>query len=466
MPIWSLTVERLDKLRAQIAGKKAEHDELDALSEKDLWCNDLDDFVAEWENQLRLDAEIQTTIRRMGRRVSKKIGAGKGRRPRDDEDYAEKKPARGPATKVVAKVETKTHQRFAEMFAGKPKPKPKTTPLGSDGPADEDSDDDFALLGKTKPATQERAVKTESVASDAPANGRVKRAAASKAKAWVIEDDDDDDRSESDDDDKMLGDVGAMVKGIGSSLAAPAASANTGRLSLFAMSRPDSSHGSGAAATSSAAHRLKTKPSRTFDLDDHDETNYEMLAKSSPQKAPAKADDVDAFLSDEDDLPLPSKLTTMTTTAKASSVAAKSSKLAPLSGGAAVKKARAPAAAPAAKSKGKAVAAAPKPVHLSPAAKAYAAKKAKETKVKKDAFGFSDDDDDDDDDVVMQERDPSPAPQAKPRGRPARAAATTAKAKKPIYIDDDDDEDEDDSMAVDDEDESGGDDFDMDESDY
>ena len=35
MPIWSLTVERLAKLKAQIAAKKAEHDELDALSEKD-----------------------------------------------------------------------------------------------------------------------------------------------------------------------------------------------------------------------------------------------------------------------------------------------------------------------------------------------------------------------------------------------------------------------------------------------
>ena len=55
MPIWSLTLERLEKLKSMIAAKKAEHDELDALSEKDLWCNDLDEFEAEWEAQLKLD---------------------------------------------------------------------------------------------------------------------------------------------------------------------------------------------------------------------------------------------------------------------------------------------------------------------------------------------------------------------------------------------------------------------------
>lgn len=437
MPIWSLTTERLEKLKSQIAAKKAQHDDLEALSEKDLWCKDLDDFVEEWENQMRLDAEIQTTIRRMGRRVSKKIGAGKARRGRDDDDYVEKKPARGAAPKV-AKVETKTHQRFAEMFSAKPKPKPTTIALATDGHVDDLSDDDFASLGKPK-ASQKPPEPTPAPTEDAANGGRAKRAAATKVKAWVL---DDDDESESDDD-KMLGDVGAMVKGIQASAANNSNSTNNGRLSLFAMSRPESSHGG--AATSALQKSVRPKPSRTFDFDSHDDTNYEMLARPSPQKTNTKADEVDSSLSD-DDFPSGNKLAA---TAKASAAAAPKP---------ATKPRGRPAAAKNKPKDDKPAAAKPKPkqpVTLSPAAKAYAAKRATVPKPKKDVFGFSDDDEDDDD-IVMQEPDSPVRP--KPRGRPARAAATASK-KKPIYIDDDEDED----VDVDGE-ESGGDEFDMDDS--
>lgn len=446
MPIWALTLERLDRLKKQIAAKKAEHDELEGLSEKDLWCKDLDDFLEEWKTQLQLDAEIQTNIRRMGRRVSKKIGAGKGRRARDDDDYNPVKAKTAKAAKAVVKVEPKAHERFASIFgAAKPKAKPVTNDMGNDGPSDapepasDFSDDDFAALSK-KPAKKPSPV--ESV-SDAPAppvtesavNGRTKRAAASKAKTWAMDDDD----SESDDDDKLLGDVGAMVRGIGES----GTNANNGRLSLFAMSRPESSHGN--AASNGLSKGLKAKPSRTFDFDSHDDTNYEMLARSSPAKSPKK-DDVDSFLSD-DDLPV---VTKVTKTAKASSSAAASK--APLSVVPAAKKARGRPAG--AKNKAKdAEPAKSKPVHLSPAAKAYAAKKA--SKPKKPFFS---DDDEDDDDVAMEEP-PSPVV-PKPRGRPARAAAVTK--AKPIYVDD---EDEDDSLMMDGNDDQESDVYAMDDSD-
>src|SRR5690348_7894604 len=101
MPIWSLTLERLEKLKNLIAAKKAEYDELNALSEKDLWVKDLDGFVEEWHTQLKLDEEITTDIRRMGRRVSSKIGAGKGRRAaKDDDDYQPEKKTKPKAPKV------------------------------------------------------------------------------------------------------------------------------------------------------------------------------------------------------------------------------------------------------------------------------------------------------------------------------------------------------------------------------
>ena len=487
MPIWSLTMERLEKLKNQIAAKKAEHDELEARSEKDLWCRDLDDLADEWETQLKLEEEIHTGIRRLGRRVSEKIGAGRGRKGKAaDDDYQPEKKSRQPK---APKVEVKSQQRFMEKFQAKAKPKASST-LGGDGAADDFSDDDFALLGK-KAVKQE--VKEESeppVSISEVTNPRSKRAAAAKSKYVLDEDTDmgsdddfmelgrpaaaqetesvsasasasevaakpskravasrpkslyiDDMESESDDDNK-LGDVGAMVKGIGG-----ASSGNNGRLSLFAMSRPE--------AGDVTLPKLKTKASKVnLDFDSHDDTNYEALAMSSPRKS-TKADEIDDFLSD-DDLPPVSKAATA---ARATSSQAGPSKAkAPLSvASAAVKKRGRPAGAknktkddvpaPAAKAPAakkapaKAAAAKPKPVHLSPAAKAYAAKQAKGRRVLSD---------DEDDDLA----DAPPSPVAKPKARPGRAAASKA---KPIVIDDDDsmdldgkDEDSEDAFAMDD----------------
>jgi len=494
MPIWSLTVERLDKLKKQIEAKKAEHDDLESKSEKDLWCKDLDDFVAEWEAQLKLDAEITTTIRRMGRRTSKKIGAGRGRKAKDDDDYIEKKPARAPKASgkpAEKQVPTKSAQRFQEMFNQPTKPSTASTQL--DG--DDLSDDDFAGFGKITSKKESATVHKPDVMSavtDA-SKDRTKRAAVSKSRK-IIDDDDDDDfdddfdiagfgkttskkedsdvdvdlppaapavteatanrakraaaakpkrvidlDSESDgDDDGMLGDVGAMVKGIGK----PAAEATSGRLSLFAMSRPETSHGDNGA---SALPKVRAKPSRTFDFDSHDDTNYEALALSSPRKS-TKADEVDELLSDDDELPVVSKTTTKAS-AKASSSAAPKAPL-----GIAKKGRGRPAGA---KNKPKedkvekvkaTATVAKKPVHLSPMAKAYATKKAKASSKQ---IVLSDDEDED-------EVDAPDSPIAKPRvARPGRAAAAK---KKPAYFDDDDE----------DEDSFGGgkdsDDFDMDDS--
>ncbi|AEO70781.1 DNA topoisomerase 2-like protein [Thermothielavioides terrestris NRRL 8126] len=455
MPIWSLTNERLEKLKNQIAAKKAEYDELNALSEKDLWVRDLDDFVEEWHTQLKLEEEITTGIRRMGRRTSQKIGAGRGRRPRDDDDYEPEKKTKPKAPKAE-KVETKTHQRFTEKFQAAAKPKSQT----------DLSDDDFALLGK-KAAVKEESEPPASLPDAAGA--RSKRAAAAKPKYVLSDDSDDDDfmdlgkpevkdepesepekvvekparraaakskpsyvdeefgSDSDDDDDKMLGDVGAMVKGIG----VPAtSSSNGGRLSLFAMSRPE--------AGDTSVPRMKTKPSKSniLDSDDHDDTNYEALAMSSPRKS-TKTGDLDDFLSD-DDLPAVTK-----PAAKPAPQTAAAKAKAPLSvvPVAAKKRGRPPGSknkpkggddAPAPKAKAAAASSKPKPAHLSPAAKAYAAKKAKTRKFLSD----------DEDDIVDEPASPA-APAPAPKARPGRAAAAKA---KPIYIDDYED-DEDDSFV-------------------
>ncbi|ODA76301.1 hypothetical protein RJ55_08146 [Drechmeria coniospora] len=447
MPIWSLTAERLNKLNEAIAKKKAEHDELLAKSEKDLWCVDLDEFVVEWENQLAIDAEIQTSIRRMGRRVSKKIGAGgsKVRKAKADDDYEPEKKGKGKAkapTKAPTKVETKSSQRFAEMFSGAPKAKQEPKDEAAAGLSDAFSDDDFAALSRNKPAaaksSQSRSVSRPKDESEEPeAVGRTKRVAASKART-LFEVSSDSDGME-DDDDEMLGDIGAMVKGIGKT-----EEKSGGRLSLYAMNRPESS------GTSSGLPKMKTKASKsTFDVDSIDDTNYEMLAKSSPHKTATKDNDdddvVDDFLSDED-LVVPPKAPSF----KAAAVPAKASTSTASNsdtGLAVVKKARGrPAGAknkPKAEPKAKAKAA-PKATTLSPAAKAYAAKKA----VKKSVLDWDDSDDE------MAADPPSPVA-AKPtaRARPGRAAAV----KRRVVIDEEDsvvqeDDSDDDPFEVDDDD--------------
>ncbi|RDA91634.1 hypothetical protein CP533_0054 [Ophiocordyceps camponoti-saundersi (nom. inval.)] len=427
MPIWSLTLERLEKLRAAIANKKAEHDELEAKSEKDLWCADLDAFTSEWNNQLALDAEIQTNIRRMGRRVSKKIGAGRSRKGKDDDAYEPEKKSRAKAKAAPAavKTETKSAQRFAEMFSAKPKAKKEAAPVVE---ADNFSDDDFAALskGKAPAAPAAAAAKTSQAlpASKAPARTeeRSKRAAASKAKTLFEV------SSDSEDDDQLLGDIGAMVKGIGK----PEADAST-RLSLHAMSRPESSHG--------ALSKLKTKQSKSsFDAEGPDDTNYELLARSSPVKADTKKDLVDSFLSDDEDDDVITKA--------APKAAPKTAAPKADTGLVMVKKARGRPAKSAAEPKAAKTAKATKATMattLSPAAKAYAAKKVAKRPVVSDESDL--------DDVMLS------APPPEPSGRrPGRAAA----ARRPVVIDD---EDEDSSLVLAEEDEDSDDPFEMEEED-
>jgi DNA topoisomerase-2 len=200
------------------------------------------------------------------------------------------------------------------------------------------------------------------------------------------------------------------------------------------MSRPGTSHGDGPSSSSDLSkHNLKTKPSiKTFDLSDEDQTNYELLAKSSPHKAPPAAKKtINSFLSDDDD-PVPISKPSLTAAAKAPTKRGPKPKQ-PL----VAKKVAAPQSKP-------------KPVALSPAAKAYAAKQS-QAQAAKNALS-------EDEDEEMEDVD---APPAKPaaRGRPARAAVAKAKDKKPIYIESDDD---DDRYAAVEDDESEEDDFDED----
>jgi DNA topoisomerase-2 len=329
------------------------------------------------------------------------------------------------------------------MFSSKPKVKkePAANAANVMELSDAFSDDDYAALSRSKSSAP--AVKTsQSPPTEAPDTGRVKRAAAAKVKA-VIDDD-----SESDDD-QMLGDVGALVKGINK----PAGERERGRFSLHAMSRPDSSQGN---TSTSGLSKAKPKSAKAFDFDDDspDDTNYELLAKSSPHKTATKEDHIDSFLSDDEPYVAPAK----PATTKSKPTSTDSEEPAP-AGLATIKKGRGrpaaakskepakPKAAPKATTKATKTAAAKvasrpatKQTTLSPAAKAYAAKKA----VKKSVI-------DDDSDEEMAEPE-SPPPKASSRARPGRAAA----ARRPVVIDDDssvvqpDEDESDDPFEMDD----------------
>ncbi|CAK7215809.1 DNA topoisomerase 2 [Sporothrix curviconia] len=523
MSIYSFTQERLDRLKKQIEAKKEQYDELDAKSEKDLWCTDLDEFSKEWENQLLMDADMRKAINRMGRRVSKKIGAGgggRGRKIKDEDDYVEKKPAR-PKVSAAMKALTapkpveKTSQRFAEMFSAKPKAKPAPSGGiggssssihkvgGADGADDDFSDDDFAALAKPKKAKAAPVSKPAAALglsdddddgemddviptiASAVAGGRAKRAAATKAKTWTLDSDSDLDQ---DDDDAMLGDVGAMVKGIGDSGSSEAktsggggggsdgggGAAANGRLSLFAMSRPETtsqadSSGASASAPSlpKTARAKASSNNKTFDFDSHDDTNYEALALSSPRKSTKGDDDLllSDNLDDDDDgnfgggdfRPASNRSALNSTTLSVGSTLAKKGRGRP---GGAKNKPKEDSAAAAAASKGGKTAAASAATQLSPAAKAYATKKAQ---ARAALFDSDDDSMNDVEEAVVRKpvvkkaaakpaaksatksaaksaAKPAAKAAAKPAGRPARGAA--AAKKKPVYVDSDDDEDD------------------------
>ena len=393
MPIWSLTLERLEKLERAIKAKKAEHDELQAKTEKDLWCADLDEFLVEWDAQEALDAKIKTNIRRMGRRVSKKIGAGKTRKPKAEDDYEPEKKSRGK--KAAPKVETKSSQRFADMFSAKPKLKQEAT----DDDAFDD-DDDFSALSRSKPAAkpapktsaaQSRSLTTSARPSAEPEPAPVKRVAAVSARKFM------DLSSDSDNDDDMLGDIGDLVKGVPKDSAEP-----SGRFGLHGMS-----------STSSDAASKAAPPQ----FDGADEEEDVKPALDGPT--------IDSFLSDDDEDVKPKKKT----------AASKSSAAAAVAGLSDVKKSRGRPAAGKAKGKEPAKAKAePQQTTLSPAAKAYAAKKAS----KKPTLDDSDED----------EMADSPPPKPAARGRPGRAAA----ARRPIVLDESSLMDDSDPFEVDDDD--------------
>lgn len=476
MPIWSLTKERVEKLLKQIGDMEAEIDTLIGLNKEDLWNRDLDAFIKEWRFQLEDEARIQKKVANMGRRASNKLKIGaKGPAARkrkaqgedpDDSDFGALAAIKKPAVKrVQPKVGLLSHlsplakpKAATDSKANIPGTMAVSKKLDDVQPAKKASDDIWTTLDgasqpssdkavasifqKAKPVAEKRKPAPKKVVSDddeeeeeivRPTMSRKPRAAAKKVPTYNLSD------SDSNGDDLNF-DVGKMVKGIGNGVMDQ--SAGVRPLFSASMSRPGSSAG--------LPKKSSTSTRQTLDLDG-DDTDYSKLAPPPASKRGISVTAKSAVPSDDDmddvddfhaSIPSPPP---------------KVSKISRAPKAAAPKPAKAKGSAPAVKKTSHASLQEPKKMPLSPAAKAYAAKRAKnaavlvsdndDDEVEKAANEIMDegedsvaskvDDDDDDEELVVR--------------RPARRAAAQAavKGKKAWGSDSEDDEGEADEESED-----------------
>ncbi|KAJ5087058.1 DNA topoisomerase II [Penicillium alfredii] len=481
MPIWSLTQERVEKLRRQIGDKEVEVDTLIKLSKEDIWKRDLDDFINEWRFQLEDEARRQRKVAGMGRRVSAKLATGGGRgatsRKRkaangddpDDEDFAAPKSKKTSAASKKKEAPTNSLMNFLNKSSTKPTASPTDGGAGSDDEFDIDKEvlpkksraaakpkpkpkeeDDFMDLDDVPETTSRASAQpaTDPMELDEPEEARPKAKPAAKrgpkAKPKVEEDSDDEfldiAKTESskpaaqpnrtarkppakytvpsDSDSDNGDDLLGDVSQMVKGIGGGGESADSRQL-FSERSRPGSS----------ASLKAATKQSRISDFD-ADETDYSKLVpQNSPRRSlQIKPKDVRVDDDDKEDEEL-------------------------------VKPAPKGKAAPKARGRPKKDAA-PKtatqsaPAALSPAAKAYASKQAKTTKKK-----LADDYSEDDIDAMANDILDSPAgkkddsdDEPAPRRAAARPSRRTASQQKKSYVIDD--ESEDDGSADDFDDES------------
>ena len=233
MPLWNLTLEKVDELCAEKEAKEAEVAELHKTTEQQLWLKDLDTLEETLAILDAEDEEAKVVLERQQRAAArnntaagKKAAAKKVAKARaansddedewmdddfSDDDFEIAKPKKKAAPKKAAPAPKKAEP------APKAAPAPVTKPLAPS--ADSDSEDSqpmslaerLAMRGGaalSKPAAKTSAMSmtsmskaVEEVAAKKPAAAAKKPAAAPKKKAKAVESDSDDfdDASDSED---------------------------------------------------------------------------------------------------------------------------------------------------------------------------------------------------------------------------------------------------------------------------
>ncbi|EQL29951.1 DNA topoisomerase II [Blastomyces dermatitidis ATCC 26199] len=161
MPLWSLTKERVEKLRRQIGDKEIEIDTLIKLSKEDIWRADLDAFLEEWKFQLEDEGRRQAKRAKSARRVSTKLKtATKGGKKRkaaddDDSDFGLPKPKKSAKSTTMNRIKPQADllNYVSSNASRKPKPSSDKGFGGADGASGLDDEDDFEpeILPTRKP---------------------------------------------------------------------------------------------------------------------------------------------------------------------------------------------------------------------------------------------------------------------------------------------------------------------------
>ena len=307
MPLWSLTQERVEKLRRQIGDIETEVDKLIKLTKEDLWRMDLDLFIEEWRTQLDEEHKRKRRINNMGRRTSTKVKVAasgpaikkrKGLGDYDDDDFDDRPKSKKPAPAKVKRKEIyieKKQPLIPSMFGTGQGTQGKTPSRFHDGNSSEPEPDEENTADTTKQAKKVKAsAKSTSVPIVPDSNGvddvtkpvaKKVRAAASKPIRYGG-------GSESDDSngDDLLGDITNMVKGLPGGETKSSGDAK----SLFSTSRAIPSVGVGL----KPAPSLATK--NYAEISDDDDTNFEGLV---PQQSPRRSINIvqNALLTDDED---------------------------------------------------------------------------------------------------------------------------------------------------------------------
>ncbi len=445
----------MEKLLKQVGDTEDEIDRLIKLTVKDIWTQELDDFIAEWRSELADEHKRQKKVAHLGRRASNKLKVGpKGPAAKrrkamgddpDDSDFETSKPKKLTASKVIKpdpKVTSAFFGQFAAPVKAESKPSkavlatlqssmggdkkpvkaaPKISPVDEmniDGTSDAPSETDQAsrkVKKETKQPTK-RAAPTKVPESSSetiqsgPSPMRRPRAAASKPVKYGGDSD-----SDSDNGDDLLGDVSNMVKGIRET--GPDGKPGSRPLFAASVSRPGSSAG---------LSKMKARPSVKHVLEgSDDETDFSKLI---PQSARPRSVVQDAGLDDPND----SFSSTGLGPEKIGSQQARRAGKAAAKPKTAAKATKPPA------SKASGATATSKKSALSPAAKAYATKQAKKKVIESDSeadeVGAITDDLLDSPSKDDPEEASSPPPRAA-TNRPARRVVATK--KKATYVESD-----------------------------
>ncbi|KAF9068525.1 DNA topoisomerase [Rhodocollybia butyracea] len=184
MPIYSLTKEKIDKLRQQSGDQEQHLVTLLGKTPKDLWNADLDKFLEDWhrtEEEFQLKMNASNAAVKKGKRkqgvlqTRKSIGAG-GRRGNDDDDD-DFKPVKAAAKKKAAPA---------------PVAKPAMKKAKKEESEDEGMDSDLEDKPVAKKATAKKTVESDSEVEIAPRDkGKAKAKPAPKRKTPDVDEDSD-----------------------------------------------------------------------------------------------------------------------------------------------------------------------------------------------------------------------------------------------------------------------------------